>query len=203
MWRRFLFVLSMLTFANSVCSASAGIPPGQWYDRTHSGHGLDLNRAGATLFGTFFTYASDGSPEWLWLITPNDVNPSGDLTRFQKLGRAAPEAQIIGNFSLAVVTRCSDGIARPGATALLEFRFTLPQGTQRWCMEPLLPAATVAESALDGHWFMPASAAEPDFGWGLVTHYYPDTSAPGTAGSGSSQGFHMFYFYDALGKPRR
>ena len=167
---------------------------GQWYDRTHAGHGLDLNRVGGTLFGTFYTYAGDGSSQWLWLQTPDAAAPSGTLTRFRKLNTAPPEAEVIGSFSLAAVNSCSDGIARPGVTSLLEFRFSVPQGSQVWCLEPLLPAAAAAESALGGHWYMPQTSGDPDLGWGLVTHYFP--TAAGT------QTFQAFYFYDAAGNPR-
>ena len=169
---------------------AAPIASGQWYDRTHSGHGLDLNRVNNTLFGTFYTYAADGRAEWLWLQLPDTDAPSGSLTRFRKQGTAAPSAEIAGQFSLAAVNACADGLPRPGATALLEFRVTLAQGTLNWCLEPLLPSATIAQSALDGHWFTPDS----DLGWGLVTHYFLGQNGP--------QSFHTFYFYDADGAPR-
>ncbi len=186
-WLLCISLVSPFTFA-------AGPASGQWYDRTHAGHGLDLNRASGTLFGTFYTYASDGKPEWLWLQTPDTAAPAGTLTRFRKLFTAPPDAQVIGSFSLAPVTSCSDGIARPGVTSLLEFRFSVPQGSQVWCLEPLLPAASVAESALNGHWYMPQASGDPDLGWGLVTHYFPATAG--------TQTFQAFYFYDAAGHPR-
>ncbi len=187
------FLLLCISLVGPNVSA-AGPASGQWYDRTHSGHGLDLNRANGTLFGTFYTYASDGSAEWLWLQTQDTAAPTGALTRFRKLLTAPPDAEVIGSFSLLTVDRCSDGIARPGAVNLLEFRFSVPQGTQAWCLEPLLPAATVAESALSGHWYMPQSSAVPDSGWGLVTHYFPTSMGTET--------FQAFYFYDAAGNPR-
>lgn len=196
MFFRYLAYAFCLLSTGFLSSTSYAIGPaaGQWYDRTHAGHGLDLNRAGGTLFGTFYSYASDGSAQWLWLHTPDVAAPSGTLTRFKKLLTAPPTAEVIGNFSLAPVTSCSDGIARPGVTNLLEFRFSVPQGSQVWCLEPLLPAAAVPESALDGHWYMPQSSGDPDLGWGLVTHYFP--TATGT------QTFQAFYFYDASGNPR-
>jgi para-nitrobenzyl esterase len=169
---------------------AAPISAGQWYDRTHAGHGLDVNRAGDTLFGTFYTYAADNRAEWLWLQVPNSDSPSGELTRFRKNGTAFPSAEVAGQFSLRSVSACSDGVARPGAAELLEFRVNLPQGTLNWCLEPLLPSAPVALSALDGHWFAP----DLDAGWGLVSHFFP--------GAGGTQSFHTFYFYDSSGAPR-
>ncbi len=188
-----LLCIGLLT-QSVFAAAAAGPASGQWYDRTHSGHGLDLNRASGSLFGTFYTYDSDGSAQWLWLQTQDSAAPSGTLTRFHKLLTAPPEATVIGSFTLTPVSSCSDGIARPGVTSLLEFRFNVPQGSQVWCLEPLLPAATVAESALDGHWYMPQTTSDPDLGWGLVTHYFPS--------SNGVQSFQAFYFYDAAGNPR-
>ena len=42
-------------------SAEAQIEAGVWYDREHSGHGLDLYRQGDLLFGTFYTYDGRGA----------------------------------------------------------------------------------------------------------------------------------------------
>ena len=189
----YVFWLFCISMANQFAHA-AGPASGQWYDRAHAGHGLDLNRANGTLFGTFYTYASDGSAQWLWLQTPDTATPSGTLTRFNKQATAAPTALVVGSFSLVPVNSCNDGVARPGVTSLLEFRFNVPQGSQVWCLEPLLPAATVPESALDGHWYMPQTSGDPDLGWGLVTHYFPATNG--------TQTFQAFYFYDAAGNPR-
>ena len=194
-FRLFLNIFWLLSFSLvSQIANAAGLASGQWYDRTHAGHGLDLNRAGGTLFGTFYSYASDGSSQWLWLQTPDTAAPAGTLTRFKKLLAAPPEAEVVGSFSLASVNSCSDGMARPGVTSLLEFRFSVPQGSQVWCLEPLLPVVAVAESALDGHWYMPQTSGDPDLGWGLVTHYFPT--------SVGTQTFQAFYFYDAAGNPR-
>ena len=188
-----VFWLLCMSWVNQFAHA-IGPAAGQWYDRTHAGHGLDLNRASGSLFGTFYTYTSDGSAQWLWLQTPDTAAPSGTLTRFHKLLTAPPVAEVVGSFSLASVNSCSDGIVRPGVTSLLEFRFSVPQGNQVWCLEPLLPAATVAESALDGHWYIPQTSGDPDLGWGLVTHYFPSNTGVQT--------FQAFYFYDAAGNPR-
>jgi para-nitrobenzyl esterase len=171
-------------------SFSAGQASGQWFDRFHNGHGLDINRAGGIVFGTFYTYAPDGRSEWLWLQMPQADVLNGNFTRYRKIGTAPPVAEVVGQFNLQAVTQCADGIARPGARALLEFRFSLPQGSQVWCLEPLLPDTTVAEQALDGHWYVPDS----DSGWGLVTHYYGN--------AGSTQAFHSIYFFDGTGYPR-
>jgi para-nitrobenzyl esterase len=186
----------LVTFAAQAQSPAPGIAAGQWFDRHRSGHGLDINRSGNTLFGTFYTYDAQQHAEWLWLqlsdIAPSAPMVSGNLTRFSKLAQLAPTTAVAGSFSLKVVTQCTDGLARPGASLLLAFRATLAQGTLDWCLEPLLPSATIASSALDGHWFQPAMSG--DSGWGLVTHFYPVGE--------SAQLFHTFYFYDETGAPR-
>ena len=185
-------MFSLFTCAAFAQQVDAQLPSGQWYDRTHSGHGLDLNRASGTLFGTFYTYDSRGEPEWLWLQVPDQPVASGALTRFQKQGTAPAQPSAVGQFSLRAVNQCSDGIARAGATRLLEFEFSVPQGQGRWCLESLLPTASVPEAALNGHWYVPA----PDSGWGLVTHFYPGN--PGAP----LQTFQAFYYYDDAGNPR-
>ena len=198
---RFRFALSLtlmllLSLGTRAQPTETGISPGQWYDRHRSGHGLDINRSGNTLFGTFYTYDAQQRAEWLWLqlsdIAPEASSVAGPLTRYSKLAQLAPTTSVAGNFSLRRVTQCSDGLLRPDASMLLAFQAVLPQGTLNWCLEPLLPSTASAHSALDGHWFQPA--VNGDSGWGLVTHFYPLSSA--------EQLFHTFYYYDDTGAPR-
>lgn len=188
----------LLVFGMSL-PASALSFTGQWYDREHSGHGLDLNHVraaqGNTLFGTFFTYAADGRPQWLWLIEPETAAPSGALSRLHRQSNGQIRSERVGNFSLKPVDRCADGIERVGARALLEFRASLAEGELLWCLEPVLPATTAPQSVLDGHWY---SEKPEDFGVGLISHFY---ARPGDT-SGVAQGFHFIYFYDADGFPR-
>lgn len=172
---------------------------GQWYDRYHSGHGLDLNHVvnetSSTLFGTFFTYAPDGRPQWLWLIEPETQSPSGTLSRLQRQPDGQIRSHAVGTFSLSIVERCADGIERIGARALLEFRANLAEGNLLWCLEPVLPETNAPESALDGHWYSDDPA---DFGVGMISHFYRRVGD----NSPAAQGFHFIYFYDADGFPR-
>jgi para-nitrobenzyl esterase len=171
-------------------SINALLPAGQWYDRAHSGHGLDLNRASGQVFGAFYTYAADGRPEWLWVQFPDAEAGAGVLKRFVKEG-ATLRAESVGNFSLRAVAACADGVPRIGARQLLEFRFDRAEGVGVWCLEPLLPqqSSSAAYTALDGHWYLPG-----DSGWGLVTHYFATATGTGA--------FHMLHFHDGSGFPR-
>lgn len=186
-------VLSVPSFAQALALT------GQWYDRQHIGHGLDLNHVvtaeSSTLFGTFFTYAADGRPQWLWLIEPETAAPSGALSRLNRQADGRIRSEAAGSFSLTPVTRCADGLPRPGARALLEFRASLAEGDLLWCIEPVLPDTDAPESALDGHWY---SENPEDFGVGLISHFYRRAGD----NNGIAQGFHFIYFYDADGFPR-
>lgn len=171
--------------------AAAAPPRGLLYDRERGGNGLDLQQAGDTLFGTLYTYATDGSPQWLWLQTPKSENPAGTLDRYTRRSDGSLQVSSAGNFSFsAKTTFCTSPGDRPGARQLRAFTFTLDGQTQRWCVEDLLPANTIAQHLLDGAWYVPG-----DPGWGLFTHYYPDAS-------GQPQTYQSVYYHDAAGQPR-
>ncbi len=171
--------------------ACHAVPPesGLWYDRQHEGHGLDLHRAGPVLFGAFYTYAESGRTQWLWIQTDAIDAPTGELTRYRR-NDGKLQGSIAGEFTLTPVSACSDGIARPGARALLEFEFQLDQFSGRWCMEPLLPAVPDPHAVLSGAWY-----DRTDPGWGLFAHHYPRAD-------GSSETYRTLYFHGSDGEPR-
>jgi para-nitrobenzyl esterase len=183
---RFLVLCFWLGCAAPLAAAPAS---GQWYDRARPGHGLDLNRAAGTLFGTLYTYDANGEPEWLWIELPDADVLQGELTRFRRQGGVLATERA-GSFALQPANACADGIARPGVSALYRFDFELGGAPQSWCVEALLPAAAAAQSVLDGQWFVPG-----DDGWGIVVHYYP-------RGDSSTETFQVIYFHDAAGAPR-
>ena len=186
MLRRVLCTLLLF----GACAQAQQIESGLWYDRTHSGHGLDLHRAGDTLFGTLYTYEFTGPPRWLWIQMADVAAPSGNLTRYNRLPDGSLAATVETTIELTPVSECPDGIARDGARALLRMDFALEGRALVWCMEPLLPQAPVAASALSGAWYNPD---EP--GWGLFVHAW--RSANGTEFS-----YRTIYFHDAEGDPR-
>lgn len=171
--------------------AEAAPPLGLLYDRERGGNGLDLQQTGETLFGTLYTYAADGSPQWLWLQTRQSESPAGTLERYTRRSDGSLQVAPAGNFSFSAETDfCEIAGDRPGAHRLRAFTFTLDGQTQRWCVEDLLPVATIAQHLLDGAWYVPG-----DPGWGLFTHYYPDAR-------GQPQTYQSVYYHDAVGQPR-
>jgi para-nitrobenzyl esterase len=170
-------------------AAQQGIEAGVWYDREHSGHGLDLYRQGDLLFGTFYTYDASGAVQWLGFQTDASDASRLLLTRYRLL-----QGQLVGSpagsIALTPATGCPDGLPRAGARALWRMDFTLDGIPASWCIEPLLPVVPDPLAVLSGAWYSPA-----DSGWGVMSHAF-------TAADGSHQVFRTVYFYDAAGNPR-
>jgi para-nitrobenzyl esterase len=183
-----LAVLALTALWSVHCHAAAP-ESGLWYDRQHAGHGLDLHYSRSVLFGAFYTYAESGRSQWLWIQTDADDAPAGELTRYRRTAGDL-QGRVAGQFSLTPVDGCSDGLARPGARALLEFEFQLDQFSARWCLEPLLPQAADPHAVLSGAWYDPT-----DPGWGLLAHHYPRAD-------GSSETYRTLYFHGSDGEPR-
>jgi para-nitrobenzyl esterase len=187
-------VLLLIWAAN----ASAEPPqPGLYFDRTRDGHGLDLQIVGDRVVGTFYTFAADGQPFW-YLVDGSWSGASGSLQiiEYHYDASASPAASVAARFPGAMLERvgdsaqCGDGSARGGATQLYDFRFTIQGESLRWCLEPIVPASSVAESGLSGSWY----GGDDDSGWGLISYLF------GTVGAIDS--FHTLYVYDAAGLPR-
>lgn len=176
-----------------------GVPaPGLYFDRHRDGHGVDLQARGSQLSGAFFSYADDGQPVWYLL----DGQWSGDagtlsLLAYQYDPTRTPAVRERARFDgsrlrrVDSATACGDGRARPGAVALYDFELRVEGESHRWCLEPLLLAGGIPESALSGLWY----AGPGDGGWGLSTHFY------GTAAGGRGV-FQTVYSYDGAGQPR-
>jgi para-nitrobenzyl esterase len=184
--RRLFAAVVMLLLAAPL---QAAVEANLWYDRQHDGHGLDLHRAGTTLFGTFYTYDAGNAVQWLWIQTADVAAPSGALTRYRRV-QGALSASVAGAIALTPVSACPDGLARPGARALLRMDFVLDGTAASWCVEPLLPSTPEPLALLSGAWFDPA-----DPGWGVMSHAF-------TGGDGRSQIYRTVYFHDATGDPR-
>jgi para-nitrobenzyl esterase len=165
------------------------IETGVWYDREHSGHGLDLYRQGGSLFGTFYTYDARGAVEWLALHSDEADAARLVLTRYRSQ-QGNLVGSVAGSIALTPVASCSDNQPRPGARALWRMDFTLDGHAASWCLEPLLPAVADPLAVLSGAWYAPS-----DPGWGVMSHAF-------TAPDGSHQVFRTVYFHDAAGHPR-
>lgn len=185
---RLLFALSL--FASVAAHAQSGL----YYDRTRSGHGMDWQFVGDRLVGALFTYDEAGEPTWYLLDAArsgNDAN--GELVEYRiangtpAVFQRSPGVQIRS----AAAAQCGDGSPRPGAAALYDVQFTLEGRNHRWCLESIVPASTLAESALSGTWY----AGEADAGWGLITYRFGATPTDARA-------FSTLYVYDGNGRPR-
>ena len=179
----------LLLILLSIAPAHAAVESGLWYDRLHSGHGLDLHRQGGVLFGAFYTYDANNAVEWLWLQTADVAAPTSPLTRYRRAAGAVAGSSA-GSISLTPVTACPDGIARTDARTLLRMDFTLDGREQTWCVEPLLPATPEPLAVLSGAWYSPA-----DPGWGVMSHAF-------AGADGAAWLYRTMYFHDAAGNPR-
>ncbi len=185
---RLLFALFL--FANVAAHAQSGL----YYDRTRSGHGMDWQFVGDRLVGALFTYDEAGEPTWYLLDAArsgNDAN--GELVEYRiangtpAVFQRSPGVRIRS----ATAAQCGDGSPRPGAAALYDVQFTLDGRNHRWCLESIVPASTLAESALSGTWY----AGEADAGWGLITYRFGATP-------NDARAFSTLYVYDGNGRPR-
>lgn len=194
MLKRWSGVLLGACLWSDTVAAQTAPTPGLYYDRSRSGHGLDLQRVGDRLVGVFFTFDADGQPTWYGF----DGSWSGgatDLTmvEFAAQGGSIVERQRYAGSRLSAVSNaasCGDGQPRPGSTQLYDLRLRVAGSDLRWCVEPLVTNASVVESALSSNWY----AGPADSGWGLTNYFF--------AGSAGTEVFQTFYFYDAAGRAR-
>ena len=192
---RSCFVLFLMLFAQVAIAAPP--TPGLYYDRTREGHGLDLQVVGDRVVGTLFTFAADGQPYW-YLIDGSWAGDGGSLELIEIHYRPGtiPPMTLAARFPGARMQRsadaasCGNGSARPGADTLYDFSFRIDGEDLRWCLEAILPASDLPQSALSGSWY----AGDGDDGWGLISYLF------GAADSVLS--FHTLYVYDSDGRPR-
>lgn len=181
--------------------------PSNWYDRSHAGHGFDFQLArhdalnGDVYFMTFYTYKSDGTPEWyqavghlvdgVFLASPQ-VNGS-TLYRVTyasnqpgQLGTAvdpAVQGSVVVDFNQAANAPVCRNVDRSGAAMLGVMSWSIGSESGSWCVEPIVTLAQHAIPDYNGHWYAPT-----DSGWGfelidvvdpngsskvIVTVYYP------------------------------
>ncbi|MBK8283777.1 MAG: carboxylesterase family protein [Ahniella sp.] len=189
-----LFLLLLVITAVGIAAPpSAGI----YADRSRDGHGLDLQIVGNRVVGIFLTFEDDGQPYWYLVDGPwNGEGGELEIIEFRYAAGATPATTIAARYPGARMTRvasadqCGAGDARPGATALYDFRFNIAGEDFRWCMELIVPSSLAPESALSGSWY----PGEADSGWGLISYLYGEP--------GAVQSFHSLYVYDATGRPR-
>ena len=177
---------------------------GLWWDRSHSGHGLDLQAVGSNWMLTFSTYDEAGQPVWYaanGVIANARFTTESGLVRYRyALDRDPPQqrnAARSGEVSIRFGLdhgegACADSARdRADAIALAELSVRLDGRDLRWCIEPMRFAdAGVPTANANGLWY----AGPADAGWGVsITERGVDGRSLGVV--------HVFY-YNADGEPR-
>jgi len=183
-----------------------GVQPrrGLWWDRLHSGHGLDLQPVGNRWMLNLATYDETGKP--VWYAAVGDIIEStfiadGGLSRYRyALDRDPPQrrdAARSGEVSIHFGLEHGQGVCagsasdRPDAEALAELSLRIDGRDVHWCIEPMRFAeAGVPGADANGLWY----AGPADAGWGVsIAEHGVD---------GRSLGVAHLYYYDAAGEPR-
>lgn len=179
---------------------------GQWYDPTHDGHGIDLQRVvgtADTYFLILYSYDAEGNSEWFTSVgrivdgvfRPGNNAANNSLWRFRSPGVLDQDigGQIRIDFANASqAPECNDGGARDGQPALMDFSIRSPEGTQyhRWCLTQLLPREARPTFDSTGTWY----GGESDSGWGIST-----LALPGSNNVGMNA---IVYYFDDDNQPR-
>jgi len=208
-------VTAMLLLAGAETSVAGEKPPalpldpptpGMWYDPTHNGHGFDLQKQGDTWFFVFYSYGSDGLPEW-YLAVGSIVGDTfqADLSRFAYDPDSSPPQSVdaivgatILRFDAADDDMCSSS---KGTGERAVFEWIIDGESGAWCVQPLIAAAGDPDIDFTGHWF----AGAADQGWGLTVYFQGEAQAKGespAADKGAALEFLVLYYYDANGFPR-
>lgn len=189
--------------------------PDNWYDRAHSGHGIDFQRifvdpiAGDIYFVVFYTYGNSGSSEFYTalgrvidgrFVAARDVN-GNSLTRVKYDAtkpagqRLIPDANVPGDvaidFAQAEKSNACRAANRAGAITLGVMSWSISGIGADWCIEPVIPPNAHPTPDFTGHW----AGGAADSGWGLEVLNIAD-------GSGTPTIVVYLYYPDAQGNPR-
>jgi hypothetical protein len=180
-------MLAPLGWSTAVQTAPTFATPvtGNWYDRTHSGHGFDLQFFGhdpvhGDLYAlTFYTYDSTGKPEWYQatgfvadgIFVPS-LDPNGNsLTRITY--KTTPNAitgktidnvpgSVIVDFNQADQSPVCRNLDRTGAVQLAVMYWQIGNDRGSWCVQPIVPMTSHGSPDYNGMWY-----ASSDSGWGF------------------------------------
>jgi hypothetical protein len=182
-------MLGPLGWANTTASMpDYGQPfPSNWFDRSHGGHGIDLQLArhdpvyGDVYILVFYTYDANGTPEW-YLATGNIVDGvfvggldgNGHSLLYSTYGanlgfgqlmptpQASVNGQVVVDFNQADKSPVCRDTDRSGVALLGVMTWTIGSTTEDWCIEPLIQQGQRSSPDYTGHWF-----ALADGGWGM------------------------------------
>lgn len=196
-----LFQLKSIHWLLAAVGASAAVPSGAVefdlglrYDRSRSGHGLEIHRADDRYAVFFYTYRQDLSPEW-YLCDGRVINGlmQGDCLRYTLPTGTPPPALADGSknvsFSLDYVApddsaACEDGVDRNGAEQLAVFSWRSNGEFRQWCTEFLRVGQDYPEPYYGGIWY------GGDGGYGCSLSHMDETLSA------------ICYYYDEEGEPR-
>lgn len=185
--------LSISTWIETAVAAEFDL--GLRYDRSRTGHGLEIHKAGDRYAVFFYTYGHDARPEW-FLCNGRMINGVmlGDCLRYtsegENLSDATADSSRFASFTLDYIApessvACQDGVDRSDAQQLATFSWRTKDEFHEWCTE-----------------FLPVGSAYPE-------RYYGGIWYGGGAGGYGCSMSHMdstlsaiCYFYDANGNPR-
>jgi len=213
-------MLAAMGWSTAAAPAASFAKPftGIWYDRAHSGHGLDFRLVSHTqdygdiYLAYFYTYDASGSVEMFvaqgnvidGVFIPSIIGADGStLVRFQYdpvAKKASPTANtggsIVVDFNQAANSPACRNIDRSGAIMLgvMSWSFADSNGnvTEKgdWCVEPLTTLAQNASPDRGGLYYGGSS----DSGWGFSV-------LDVNRGAAGEQVFSVLYYPDANGKP--
>ncbi|HEY7872402.1 MAG TPA: hypothetical protein VIC31_06730 [Rudaea sp.] len=183
-------------------NAAAAMPtwgqpiPSNWYDVSHSGHGFDLQLFahdpvnGDVYFLTFYTYTTDGTPEWyqavgrivdgVFLPLIQSANGSG-LLRVKYASNAPGQlnvsadpgyyGSVVVDFNQAANSPACRNVDRSQASQLAVMYWVIGTDTSNpaadqnksWCVQPIVALSSHATPDYNGHWY----AGSADSGWGF------------------------------------
>lgn len=216
-------MLAPLGWGNAAMAAPTyGQPfPSNWYDRTHSGHGIDLQLArrdpvyGDVYILVFYTYDANGNPEW-YLANGNvidgvfvgSLDSNGSSLGYSTYGpnrgvgqlSITPQSSVYGNvvvdFNQAANAAVCRNADRSGATMLGVLSWTIgPSADQSsWVHRDwcIEPIVTLAQRATPD--YTGHWYAPNDSYWGMEVLNYDGNSA-------SSSIFVLLYYPDQSGLP--
>jgi hypothetical protein len=181
-------MLAPLGWSNAAVSTPVfGQPiPSNWFDRSHSGHGFDFQlfahdpvNGQDVYFLTFYTYQSDGTPEWYQAVgsivdgvfVPSLQSNGNTLYRLIYTSSTAGQitfvpdsvaGSVIVDFNQAAQAPACRNTDRGSASQMAIMSWHIGADSGQWCMEPIVPLALHANPDFNGHWF-----ASSDSGWGF------------------------------------
>ncbi len=158
---------------------------GNWYDRTHGGHGLDFQLYsrdavnGDLYFVIFYTFEDDNQPEYYLglgrLIDGKFIGAkqANGIALMRLRYNAASHGTVIDrtssgqlfiDFNQAAQSPACRSADRGGASALAVMKWSIRGDGATWCLEPAVPASAHTTPDFSGHWY---GGNPNDLGWGM------------------------------------